>query len=60
MNLAIIVSQILRNAVVHSKRGQADKQYSPYTDTDVLKKELPLIRAVAELVIITSSEDISL
>lgn len=47
-----------RNAIAHSKREQADKQYSPYTDTDALKKELPLIRAVAELVIINSSEDI--
>ena len=47
-----------RNAITHSKKDQTDKQYSPYTDTDALKKELPLIRSVAELVIINSSEDI--
>lgn len=47
-----------RNALVHSKSEQADKQYSPYTDIDALMNELPLIRAVAELVIINSSEDI--
>lgn len=47
-----------RNALVHSKSEQADNQYKPYRDKNYLIQEIPLIRAVAEQVIINSSEDI--
>lgn len=45
-----------RNALVHSKSEQAESQYRPYENKEDLLRELALIRAVAELVIINSSE----
>lgn len=45
-----------RNALVHSKSEQADNQYRPYKNNSDLKLEIALIKAVAELVIINSSE----
>lgn len=45
-----------RNALVHSKSEQAENQYRPYKDKKDLIREIALIRAVAELVIINSSE----
>lgn len=45
-----------RNALVHSKSEQAESQYRPYENKEDLVRELALIRAVAELVIINSSE----
>lgn len=47
-----------RNSLVHSKSEKMDKQYKPYKDKQDLIKELPLIRAVAEQVIINSGTDI--
>ena len=47
-----------RNALVHSKSEYADKQYKPYRDKAALIREIPLIRSVAESVIIHSSEDL--
>lgn len=47
-----------RNALVHSKSEYADKQYKPYRDKAALIREIPLIRSVAEQVIIHSSEEI--
>ena len=45
-----------RNALVHSKSGQNDKLYKPLKHKEVLRKELPLVQVVAEMVIVKSSE----
>lgn len=45
-----------RNALVHSKSEQASNQYRPYRNKKDLELEIPLIKAVAELVLINSSE----
>ena len=47
-----------RNALVHSKSDRADSRYRPYEDRKALSREIALIRSVAELVIINSSEAI--
>lgn len=44
-----------RNALVHSKSEKIENQYRPYKNSGDLKKEMALIRAVAEQVIINSS-----
>lgn len=40
-----------RNALVHSKSDQADKQYKPQKHKEALIKEIPLIQVIAELII---------
>ena len=45
-----------RNALVHSKSEQLNNQYRPYKNKKDLISEMALIRSVAELVIINSSE----
>lgn len=45
-----------RNALVHSKSGQNDKLYKPLKHKEILRKELPLIQVVAEMVIIKSGD----
>lgn len=45
-----------RNALVHSKSEQASNQYRPYRNKKDLALEIPLIKAVADLVLINSSE----
>lgn len=45
-----------RNALVHSKSEQIFNQYRPYENKKELMLEIALIRSVAELVIINSSE----
>ena len=45
-----------RNALVHSKSGQADKQYRPQKHKDKLVKEIPLIQVIAELVLFKDGE----
>lgn len=45
-----------RNALVHSKSEQAANQYKPYENRKDLLREIALIRAVAELVLVNSSE----
>ena len=45
-----------RNALVHSKSGQNDKLYKPLKHKEILRKELPLIQVVAEMVIVKSGE----
>lgn len=45
-----------RNALVHSKSEQGANQYKPYNNRKDLLRELALIQAVAELVLIKSSE----
>ncbi len=47
-----------RNSLVHSKSEQIANQYKPYENTKDLFLEMPLIEAVAELVLINSSETI--
>lgn len=47
-----------RNSLVHSKSEQIANQYKPYENTKDLLLEMPLIEAVAELVLINSSETI--
>ena len=44
-----------RNALVHSKSEHSESQYKPYENKEDLIRELALIRAVADLVIINSS-----
>lgn len=45
-----------RNSLVHSKSDHAANQYKPYENKSELIKEIPLIKSVAELVIIKSSK----
>ena len=47
-----------RNAIVHSKEGEKLK-YEPFKHDKQLAKELPLIRAVAEEIIINSADPIN-
>lgn len=49
----------IRNAIVHSKESEK-KRYTPFKHDKELKKEIPLIRAVAEVVIINSAKQIDL
>lgn len=49
----------VRNAIVHSKEGEKLK-YEPFKNDRELTKELPLIQAIAEEVIINSAKDSSL
>ncbi len=45
-----------RNALVHSKRSQSDKQYRPKKHKAAFMKELPLIQVIAELIIIQKGD----
>lgn len=45
-----------RNSLVHSKSGKNKERYRPYKDEKQLQLEIPLVKAVAELIIINSSE----
>lgn len=45
----------IRNALVHSKSDRKNERYKPYKDEAVLRKELPLVRAVAEFTIVNAS-----
>ena len=47
-----------RNAIVHSKHGER-LRYEPFKHDKQLAKEIPLIRAVAEEIIINSAERIN-
>ena len=44
-----------RNSLIHSKSGRKHELYHPYKDEPILRKEIPLVKAVAELIIINSS-----
>lgn len=55
VNLATRIYET-RNALVHSKSEQITNQYRPYENKKELMLEIVLIRSVAELVIINSSE----
>lgn len=44
-----------RNSLVHSKSGKNQERYKPYRDEVLLQKEIPLVKAVAEQIIINSS-----
>ncbi|MFI3214513.1 MAG: hypothetical protein R3Y24_14435 [Eubacteriales bacterium] len=45
-----------RNSLVHSKSGKNKERYRPYKDEKQLHSEIPLLRAIAELIIINSSQ----
>lgn len=45
-----------RNSLVHSKSGKNRERYRPYQDEKQLQLEIPLVKAVAEAIIINSSE----
>lgn len=45
-----------RNSLVHSKSGKNQERYRPYKDESELQKEIPLVKAIAELIIINSSK----
>ena len=45
-----------RNALVHSKSDQSDKQYKPQKHKSALVKELPLIQVIAELILFKDGE----
>lgn len=47
-----------RNALVHSKSGKNKERYRPYKDEKQLQKEIPLAKAIAEMIIINSSQTI--
>lgn len=49
----------VRNAIVHSKEGERLK-YEPFRHDKELAKEIPLIRAIAEEIIINSSKPINI
>ncbi|MEN6459962.1 MAG: hypothetical protein ABFC94_01145 [Syntrophomonas sp.] len=44
-----------RNSLVHSKSGKNNERYRPYENEKELQREVPLVKAVAELIIINSS-----
>lgn len=44
-----------RNALIHSKSGKNSERYKPYKDEKQLKKEIALVKIVAEMIIINSS-----
>jgi hypothetical protein len=45
-----------RNSLVHSKSGKNKERYKPYKDEKELQKEIPLVRMIAEMIIINSSK----
>lgn len=45
-----------RNSLVHSKSGKNQERYKPYKDESELQKEIPLVKAISELIIINSSK----
>jgi len=45
----------IRNSLVHSKSGKNHERYKPYNDEAQLQKEIPLVKVIAELIIINSS-----
>lgn len=45
-----------RNSLVHSKSSKNFQRYRPYKDENQLKLEIPLVQAIAELIIINSSK----
>lgn len=45
----------VRNALVHSKSGKKEERYKPYKDEKELLREIPLIKTIAEMIIIGSS-----
>lgn len=50
-----------RNAIVHSKannEGELEDIYKPFEHEDALKKEIPLMKAIAEQIIIKTAEEI--
>lgn len=50
-----------RLSLVHSKadyKGELEEVYIPFKDEEALKKEIPLMKAIAEQVIIKTSKDI--
>ena len=49
----------VRNAIVHSKEGKK-LRYEPFKHDKELSKEIPLIRAIAEEIIINSAESIEI
>lgn len=44
-----------RNSLVHSKSGKNNERYRPYKNEVELQREIPLVKAVAETIIINSS-----
>ena len=50
---------LVRNAIVHSKNGEK-LRYEPFKHDKELQKEIPLIRAIAEEIIINSAKEIDL
>lgn len=44
-----------RNSLVHSKSSKNKERYRPYKDEKELELEIPLVKAIAELIIIGSS-----
>lgn len=47
---------VTRNSLVHSKSNSNNGRYKPYKDEKSLSKEIPLLRAIAEQIIIKSSK----
>ncbi|MEJ4024308.1 hypothetical protein VSK93_18475 [Clostridioides difficile] len=45
-----------RNSLVHSKSGKNKERYRPYKDEKQLQMEIPLVKAIAESIIINSSK----
>ena len=45
-----------RNSLIHSKSGKNRERYKPYKDEKELQREIPLVRVIAEMIIIGSSK----
>lgn len=45
-----------RNSLIHGKSGKNRERYKPYKDEKELQKEIPLVRVIAEMIIINSSK----
>ena len=50
---------LVRNAIAHSKEGE-HLRYEPFRHDKEQKKEMPLIRAIAEEIIINSANQLSI
>ena len=48
----------IRNSIVHNKDSHTLNTYNPYDDEEELRKEIPLIEAVATEIIINTSTTI--
>ncbi|MBC6129596.1 hypothetical protein HCA00_12360 [Listeria booriae] len=47
-----------RNSLVHNKSGKKDSSYNHNKDKQYLKMEIPLVKAIAEIIIEDSAQEL--